>query len=81
MENDVTDSEWTHPVCLGCWELMHGKVQRFNAQNGPSEVCCWCESKTKSGFYMRAHPTGVNCKGKHKTAYDLPVPHEEQVKP
>lgn len=62
-------SPWTHRICVGCWNEKNpeNKINEppFPYVN-PQEFCCYCESETYAGIYVRDDPKDLICGGDHK---------------
>lgn len=56
---------WTHPICDKCWNKRHPNRPPYKVNFGTNEVCCFCQSTTNDGIYVREDPTTVPCKGVH----------------
>jgi len=60
-------SDWTHLICVECWD---GKNPERPASNNPAvqethegPPCCFCSKPTSSRIYTRADPSQIACKG------------------
>lgn len=58
-------SRWTHSICDDCWDKQHPDKQSHRLQAGDLDLCCWCDTPTYSGIYLRHDPTDteLTCKG------------------
>lgn len=52
---------WNQPVCDDDWEQRNPgrEPYRFSEEVRELEVCCYCGKTTRSGIYVRIHPSEV----------------------
>ena len=57
---------WFHPICDDCYtERVPGR-RPFRVQEFITDTCCFCDSPSVSGIYVREDPTDLLCKGVHE---------------
>jgi hypothetical protein len=57
-----------HASCSTCWAMHRLPVLPIrNLTAAVMEICCFCETPTRAGIYVRQDPKDITCKGKHDT--------------
>lgn len=62
----MTQSRWTHSVCLPCWRTLKGERPPVTMAERENKVCCLCGRYHTSGVFVRDEPNKYRCKGEHK---------------
>jgi hypothetical protein len=59
-----TPSNWTHAICVECWNKRHPDRPTAGRGVGASHACCFCARPTSDGIYVRESPANVSCRGR-----------------
>jgi hypothetical protein len=51
---------WTHAICVPCWDQRNPEHPARHNDRGPEERCCYCGRMTCNGIYVRDDPTSVH---------------------
>lgn len=52
-------AQWTHALCIKCWNTEHPDKPASYLYDGPREHCCMCSDPTQAGIYIRRDPATV----------------------
>lgn len=50
---------WNQPFCDDCWDAEHPDRVAARVVTGELETCAVCGNQTRSGIYVRRHPSEV----------------------
>ena len=57
---------WSHPICDDCYTERVPNRRPFRVQNFITDTCCFCQSPSVSGIYVREDPMDLPCNGVHE---------------
>lgn len=68
-------SDWTHRICLACWNKMNPdrpSDPEKSYDDGAEQTCCFCGLWNRSGIYVRKDPQNMGNHCQHDRAMDGP---------
>lgn len=58
---------WNQPVCDDDWEKRSPGREPYRLEDPDPEICCYCGKSTRSGIYVRIHPSEVPFPAREKS--------------
>jgi hypothetical protein len=58
-------SAWTHPICRDCWMKKFPNRKPIQVIDSKAQNCCYCDTYTAAGIFVRENPMFLRCQGKH----------------
>lgn len=55
-------SNWTHSICMACWNQKYPNREPAVCTGELVETCCFCEKITTEGIYIRYNSFELGCK-------------------
>ena len=59
-------TDWTHSICVDCWNLENKGMEPVRVRMIEAERCCFCGLPHESGIYIREDPAKLMCAGNHE---------------